>query len=476
MARGGQPRQTPPTGSPGRPTTRSGTPDDAGAGEPSSPVASGASPSGPIHLGNLREFLTPHFVAEEMRRRGLRVRHLHSGTTTTGSARCRPASTRPGPSTSAGRCPRYPTRGAATTPGPSTSRPRCARRSPSSASRWRRSARREHVPRRHLPRADPPRRTPPRRDRGRAGRHRTKRPAPSRGGGAALADSVADDDESGSARPRPLPFKPYCATCGRDTTTVTAYDDDTTDLDYDCAVCGFTGMTNSPARTAASSSGRSTGRCAGPSSASTSSRPGSTTRRPGSSYTVGQELVDAIFDWRAPSRVAYAFVGFAGVQKMSSSSGGVPTAGRRPEDPRGADGALALRAAGSPSRRSTSTSAPRWSGSTTNGTRWAARPPTPSSATPRCWRSSGPRRPRPRARCRTPPGRGPVPGPVLGCRRDRRLGRTDQPDRGARRPPALLRRRPRAAAGPGDGLDVRVRGRRGPDGCARRPTPIGWRR
>ena len=40
--------------------------------------ASGASPSGPIHLGNLREFLTPHFVAEELRRRGVAVRHLHS--------------------------------------------------------------------------------------------------------------------------------------------------------------------------------------------------------------------------------------------------------------------------------------------------------------------------------------------------------------------------------------------------------------
>ena len=40
--------------------------------------ASGASPSGPIHLGNLREFLTVHFVAEEIRRRGLPVRHLHS--------------------------------------------------------------------------------------------------------------------------------------------------------------------------------------------------------------------------------------------------------------------------------------------------------------------------------------------------------------------------------------------------------------
>ena len=40
--------------------------------------ASGISPSGPIHLGNMREFLTVHFVAEEIRRRGLPVRHLHS--------------------------------------------------------------------------------------------------------------------------------------------------------------------------------------------------------------------------------------------------------------------------------------------------------------------------------------------------------------------------------------------------------------
>ena len=41
-------------------------------------VASGASPSGPVHLGNLREFLTTHFVAEELRRRGVQTRHLHS--------------------------------------------------------------------------------------------------------------------------------------------------------------------------------------------------------------------------------------------------------------------------------------------------------------------------------------------------------------------------------------------------------------
>ena len=41
-------------------------------------VASGISPSGPIHLGNLREIMTPHLVADEIRRRGRAVVHLLS--------------------------------------------------------------------------------------------------------------------------------------------------------------------------------------------------------------------------------------------------------------------------------------------------------------------------------------------------------------------------------------------------------------
>ena len=40
--------------------------------------ASGISPSGPIHLGNLREIMVPHFVADELRRRGLTCRHILS--------------------------------------------------------------------------------------------------------------------------------------------------------------------------------------------------------------------------------------------------------------------------------------------------------------------------------------------------------------------------------------------------------------
>lgn len=39
--------------------------------------ASGISPSGPVHLGNLREVMTVHMITEELLQRGRRVEHLH---------------------------------------------------------------------------------------------------------------------------------------------------------------------------------------------------------------------------------------------------------------------------------------------------------------------------------------------------------------------------------------------------------------
>ena len=49
-------------------------------GDANGPIvcASGLSPSGPIHLGNLRELFTTHLVAEALRRRGQDVVHLNS--------------------------------------------------------------------------------------------------------------------------------------------------------------------------------------------------------------------------------------------------------------------------------------------------------------------------------------------------------------------------------------------------------------
>jgi len=50
--------------------------------------ASGISPSGPVHLGNLRELMVPHLVADEVRKQG---------------APCRRDFLSPSPSTLAGR-------------------------------------------------------------------------------------------------------------------------------------------------------------------------------------------------------------------------------------------------------------------------------------------------------------------------------------------------------------------------------------
>ena len=47
---------------------------------------------------------------------------------------------------------------------------------------------------------------------------------------------------------------------------------------------------------------------------------------PGSSFTVGHELVESVFGMPRPAWFGYGFVGFAGTQKMSSSAGGAPTA------------------------------------------------------------------------------------------------------------------------------------------------------
>ena len=181
-----------------------------------------------------------------------------------------------GPSTSAARSPPCPTRGSATPAGPTTSRRRCRSRCASSASRWRRSRRREMYTsgayREQVLLAVS------RRDEIEAvlAQHRTKKVAAGRGrvgaGGrrpgrlrrqrgrrraaAASGDAIAR-----------FPYRPYCRECGRDTVTTTAYDEATTTLSATPARPAATRAppTCRPTPTA-SSSGRSTGRCGGPTS------------------------------------------------------------------------------------------------------------------------------------------------------------------------------------------------------------------
>jgi len=294
--------------------------------------ASGASPSGPIHLGNLREFLTVHFVAEEIRRRGLPVRHLHSwddydrfrkvpaGVDPSWADHIgRPLSAVPDPwgcHESWAEHFKAPLRAALAELG-------VEMEEVSQTERYRAGAYREQILTAVAQRGNIERVL---------SRYRTKSApvAETEEEAASLEDSVANDEDEGVASQDPalarFPYKPYCRDCGRDTTTVTSYDDETTDLAYACTVCGFEGVTN----LATQDEGKLVWKVDWPmrwAFEGVDFEPaGVDHATPGSSYTVGKELVKDIFDGRVPSFVGYSFVGAGGQVKMSSSRGGVPTA------------------------------------------------------------------------------------------------------------------------------------------------------
>ncbi len=293
--------------------------------------ASGASPSGPIHLGNLREFLTVHFVAEEIRRRGIAVRHLHSwddydrfrkvpaGVDPAWAEHIgRPLSAVPDPwecHASWAEHFKAPLQAALREMG-------VEMEEVSQTERYRAGAYRDQILTAVRRRDDIERVL---------ASYRTKKTAPvaeSEQEAEALADSVADEDDesTGSGDLSRFPFKPYCRDCGRDTTTVTAYDDESTDLSYTCQACEFHGVTN----LASQHEGKLVWKVDWPMRWSVEGvdfEPGGVDHAtPGSSYTVGKELVKQVYGGRAPSFVGYSFVGAGGQVKMSSSRGGVPTA------------------------------------------------------------------------------------------------------------------------------------------------------
>ncbi|MFT4262166.1 MAG: lysine--tRNA ligase [Nocardioides sp.] len=291
------------------------------AGDPGKPVtvASGASPSGPIHLGNLREFLTPHFVAEELRRRGVPVRHLHSwddydryrkvpaGVPAEWAEHIgKPLTAVPDPWECHPNWSEHfkaPLRAALAEMG-------VEMEEISQTERYTAGAYREQVLH--------------------AIAHRAKiEEVLARYRTLAAENHIETDDEdevdvAATEELSRFPYKPYCRTCGRDTTTITSWSDETHDLAYACDTCGFAGVTNLDTQF----EGKLVWKVDWPmrwAYEGVDFEPGGLDHStPGSSYTVGKELVSEVFSGEAPAYVAYAFVGFAGMQKMSSSAGGVP--------------------------------------------------------------------------------------------------------------------------------------------------------
>ncbi len=300
----------------------------AGEGKPVT-VSSGISPSGPVHLGNLREFLTVHFVADELRRRGVPVRHLHVWDD---YDRFRKVPREVDPSYA-----EYIGRPLSAVPDPWECHPSwaehfkeplreslhamgCDMEEVSQTERYQAGVYREQVLLAVQHRGE---------IESVLARYRTKKVVAepvSEQEAEALEDSVAaDDDVEGTTELERFPYKPYCLTCLRDATTVTAYYDASTDLSYTCDR-GHAHTIN----LATQDEGKLAWKVDWPmrwAFEHVDFEPaGMDHATPGSSFTVGHELVEKVFGMPRPAWFGYGFVGFAGVQKMSSSAGGAPTA------------------------------------------------------------------------------------------------------------------------------------------------------
>ncbi len=273
--------------------------------------ASGISPSGAVHLGNLRELMVPHLVADEVRKQGAPCRHILSWDDYDRLRRVpkgfpesfaeyigRPLSGVPDP------CDRHaswaehfkePLREALARLGVAVTEI-------SQTQMYTSGAYAEQIVTAMRRRAD-------------IGavlaRYQTRR-----------ATEPDDDDPQTAVY---YPFRPYCAVCGRDDTTVTGYDDDTTEITYICA-CGARLGPTPIAQVAGKLAWKVDWPMRWAYERVTFEPAGVDHSSPGSSFTVGGHLVSEIFGGEMPLHFGYSFVGFTGgSSKISSSAGGAPT-------------------------------------------------------------------------------------------------------------------------------------------------------
>jgi len=309
---------------------------------PGKPIvcASGLSPSGPIHLGNLREVMVPHLVADEIKRRGVACEHILSwddydrfrkvpaGIDPSWAEHIgKPLTSVPAPAGSAhpnwaehfksamiealdalGIEVRGISQTAMYTSGAYRDQILFAMRE---------RARIDAVLDRYRTKVTPES----------AAKKQQKPKDPEMTAAeieAAEGSGAAGEDDGSSGSAGYFPYKPYCTVCERDLTTITAYDDESTEMTYVCQ-CGheetvllsefhhgkLVWKVDWPMRWAYE------GVIFEPS--------GVDHQSPGSSFVVGGQLVKEIFGGEQPIGPMYAFVGISGMAKMSSSKGGVPT-------------------------------------------------------------------------------------------------------------------------------------------------------
>ncbi|MEV1020313.1 lysine--tRNA ligase [Streptomyces sp. NPDC050264] len=303
-------------------------------------VASGLSPSGPIHLGNLREVMTPHLVADEIRRRGHEVRHLISwddydryrkvpngvpGTDASWAEHIgKPLTSVPAPAGSA-----YPNWAEHFKAAMVEALGELGVEFDgiSQTAQYTSGVYREQILHAMKHRGDidaileqyRTKKAP-------AKQQQKQKPLDEAEVEAAEGSGAASEDDGSGGAGGYYPYKPFCGQCGKDLTTVTSYDDETTELSYTCTVDGH----SETVRLTEFNRGKLVwkvdwpmrwayeGVIFEPSGVDHSS--------PGSSFQVGGQIV-GIFGGERPIGPMYAFVGISGMAKMSSSKGGVPTPG-----------------------------------------------------------------------------------------------------------------------------------------------------
>ena len=306
-------------------------------------VASGLSPSGPIHLGNLREVMTPHLVADEMRRRGYEVRHLLSWDdydrfrkVPTGVAGVdeswaehigKPLTSVPAPVGSAFANWAEHFKAAMVE---ALEELGVEFEGISQTMQYTSGVYREQIlhAMRHRAEIDAI-----------LGRYRTKdkaaeapkkaresqKPADDAEIAAAEGSGAASEDDGGGGSAGYFPYRPYCGACGKDLTIVTSYDDETTALAYGCAACGF----SETVRLSEFNRGKLVWKVDWPMRWAYEGvifePSGVDHTSPGSSFVVGGQIVQQVFGGAQPIGPMYAFVGISGMAKMSSSRGAVPT-------------------------------------------------------------------------------------------------------------------------------------------------------
>ncbi|GAA1932552.1 lysine--tRNA ligase [Streptomyces sodiiphilus] len=309
---------------------------------PGKPVvcASGLSPSGPIHLGNLREVMVPHLVADEIKRRGIDCVHLLSWDDYDRFRKV-PAGIDPSWNEHIGK----PLTSVPAPPG--SEYPNWAEhfkapmtralaelgvevRAVSQTEQYTAGAYRDQIlfamrERRRIDEVLDRYRTKAKAAPAAGGRKQGAKPLDEAEVQAAEGSGAAAEDDGSAAGGEYYPYKPYCSVCARDLTTVTGYDDDTTELSYTCA-CGHGETVSLTEYTGGKLVWKVDWPMRWAHEGVIFEPAGVDHHSPGSSWVVGGRLVQEIFGGEQPIGPMYAFVGISGMAKMSSSKGGVPIA------------------------------------------------------------------------------------------------------------------------------------------------------